>query len=232
MNKTIPNDRPRYVGRTSKWSLGIDNYIIVIAVMSLLFLIALAAFLFCTLAADTLLEICGNQLIVTIAQYASLGIVGIAFVVIFIEYLKAISRISGHLDGGRDNFANNARNLTLDRPNHNEMKFIYFKVYKDRIAVTDFTGWREWVYLLAGVYQIRVRQTWFGKSFNYGDVILRSTGTAGEIEFPGIKDPHAFKAYLEKHISASSTGVASILPQGLNVAIGDRGGISHNPPKI
>ena len=230
MNKTIPNDRPRYVGRTSKWSLGIDNYVIAIAVAALFFVIFVAAFIFCAVAPETVSKLLGLALnVVNVIKFVSLGLFVACFVVVFVLYLLAIGRISGHLETGRDGFANNARSLTMDRPNHNEMKFVYFKVYKDRISVTDFTGWREWVYLLAGIYQIRVRQTWFGKSFNYGDVILRSTGTAGEIEFPGIKDPHAFKAFLEKQISTSGVGVASILPQGLNAAIPDRSPINPNP---
>ena len=157
-----------------------------------------------------------------IIKFVPLILFVVCLIIIFVKYIGALAKISGQLDDGRDGFANNARALTLDRPNHNEMRFIYFRVYDDRVAVTDFTGWREWVYLLAGVYQIRVRQTWFGKSFNYGDVILRSSGTAGEIEFPGIKDPHAFKAFLEKRISATGTAIGAILPTGVNKAVPNR----------
>lgn len=234
MNKTIKNDRPRYAGRTSKWSLGIDNFIIVIAVTTLLFLGFLSLFLISVFAPDIIEGWFAGFAadFPKLFKIVTLVLTIVSFVVIFVAYLSALGRISGQLDTGRSGFKNNMRNLTIDRPNHNTMKFVYFKVYKDRIVVTDFTGWREWVYLLAGIYQIRVRQTWFGKSFNYGDVILSSTGTAGVIEFPGIKDPHAFKAYLEKHISTSGTAVATVIPQLLNHAIPDRGPNAYNPPEI
>ena len=222
MSNISTNERPKYVGRTSRWSLGIDNHVITIIIASIFAIAFFAAFIVGMVSPDTFTNIFGSEGTAKMVKFVMLGLFVVCLAVIFVAYIGALAKISGQMDNGRDGFANNARSLTLDRPNHNEMRFIYFRVYDDRVAVTDFTGWREWVYLLAGVYQIRVRQTWFGKSFNYGDVILRSSGTAGEIEFPGIKDPHAFKAFLEKRISACGTSIGAILPTGINAASPNR----------
>ena len=139
-----------------------------------------------------------------------------SFLTALSAYWGVLRRISTAFDDGRRGNPNNARNVVNDMVNHNTMRYVTFKVYKNQIVVNDFNGWREWVYLIAGIYHVRIRQTWFGKSFNYGDVIIRSTGTAGQIVFPGIKKPHELKAILQKQIQTGSVGVGGFIPQDIN----------------
>lgn len=288
MSKNTFNERPIFVGRTSRWSLSIDFYMLAIIVAGLLLLvfaplfvltlvapnllagfmqkapevvaiiiIAACAFFVLLMLAAMIISMSRGDMVIRWGVFVCLlvvlvmlgGLVGLTlftynavlytfanapfsaikwlvvitgiftvyniFLIIF-AYSRALVIVSGQLDEGRRNVPNDSRALRVDVHNHNRLNYVYFKLYKDQIVVTDFTGWREWVYLLAGIYHIRVRQTWFGKSFNYGDVIIRCTGTAGQIVLPGIKRPHELKAILQKQIKTGSVSIGGFIPQDIN----------------
>ena len=288
MSKHTFNERPIFVGRTSRWSLSIDFFILAIIIAALLLfvfaplfvltlvapeflanfmqqspsvvaiiIIAACAFFILMMLAAMIISMSRADMVIRWGVFVCLlvvfimlgGLVGLTlitynaviytfvnapfsaikwlmiitgiltvyniFLIIF-SYSRALVIVSGQLDEGRRGVPNDARALRTDVRNHNRLNYVNFKLYKDQIVITDFTGWREWVYLVAGIYHIRVRQTWFGKSFNYGDVIIRSTGTAGQIVLPGIKKPHELKAILQEKIKAGAVNVGGFIPQDIN----------------
>lgn len=69
--------------------------------------------------------------------------------------------------------------------------------YNDRITTKKgILARSEYSTLFMGVYSVSVRQSLFGRLFNYGDVYVDCVGK-WDVSTKKIHDPYALKAYLE-----------------------------------
>ena len=207
MNQTAKQkayERPLYAGQTSLISLGLGWRVFRLVIWAILMVAAVAVFVVAIVS-----ELMDAIIIGAAAAFAFFFVMAMICYTGMVKFLSSI-----HYDPeifGKEKKKN--AKVLCENADHSRLKFIYFRIYKDRVVINDYTGLYEWIYLLKGAYHIKVRQTFGGKSFDYGTVVLESAGTGGKtIRFNGIRDPHGLKRFLEASMNGDKIGVGVMIP--------------------
>ena len=85
------------------------------------------------------------------------------------------------------------------------VKSFSIEFYNDKMILkSGILNKREDQSVFMGVYSVSISQSLFGRMFGYGDIRVDCPGK-WDIDTTGIKNPYAFKAFLESKISGANT---------------------------